>query len=138
MIYIDKKTVPYCYIEEKKFEWGEPYTVNTPIFDLCVNPELPDLEFTIEILGKNNFKSNLAKLYNILINKEESYRLGNLTEPVVNRELLIERINTFISDNEGGVAPWDHEYNIGCDEEFYLECIGEDLKRALLFEKKVY
>jgi hypothetical protein len=138
MIYIDKKTVPYCYIEEKKFEWGEPYTVDTPIFDLCVNPELPDLEFTIEILGKNNFKSNLTKLYNILINKEESYRLDNLTEPVVNRELLIERIDSFISYNEGSVAPWDHENNIGCDEEFYLEWIGEDLKRALLFEKKVY
>lgn len=31
MIYIDKSTFPHCYIQEKKFDWGEPYYEMTPI-----------------------------------------------------------------------------------------------------------
>ncbi len=30
--YIDTETIPHCKIEEKKFEWGEPYEIQTPIF----------------------------------------------------------------------------------------------------------
>ncbi|AWH85052.1 hypothetical protein HYN59_07890 [Flavobacterium album] len=138
MIYIDKKTVPHCYVEEKKFEWGEPYTVDTPIFNVCIDPQLSDIEFTIEILGRNNFRQNLEKLYNILINRDENYRLNNLTEPVLNREFLIEKIAGFIADNKNNIAPWDNEYDVGSDEEFYLEWISKDLNRILLFEKKVY
>ena len=135
MIYIDKKTVPYCFIEEKKFEWGEPYIISIPIFNTSVNPNLSNIEFTIEILGKNNFKKNLQNLYNILINKDENYRINNLNEPILNREFLIKKINSFIDENIYNIAPWENEFTL-VDEEFYLKCIENDLERELYFEKK--
>ena len=52
MIYIEKSTFPHCYIEEKKFDWGEPYDDITPIFNLSIDPDLSDIEYTIEVLGK--------------------------------------------------------------------------------------
>lgn len=64
---------------------------------MSINPELSDIEFTIEILGKNNFKKNLDKLYNILINKE-SFRLIDFNEPILDRESLIRKILTFINE----------------------------------------
>ncbi|MCC9074380.1 hypothetical protein LNQ49_22560 [Flavobacterium sp. F-65] len=137
MVYIDKKTVPHCYVEEKKFEWGEPYTISIPIFNLSVNPELSNIEFTIEVLGKNNFKNNLGKLYNILINKEEKHRINNLNEPILNREFLVKKIIDFIDENINNIAPWENEFTSAA-EEFYLEWIEDDLKRELLFEKKIY
>lgn len=137
MIYIDKTVFPHCFVEEKRFEWGEPYTNVMPIFNLSVNPELSDIEFTIEILGKNNFKSNLDKLYNILINKEEKFRLTDFNEPILDREFLVSKILTFINENTNKIAPWDNEFKIA-GEEFYLEIIEDDLKKSLKFDREIY
>lgn len=95
MIYIDKSTIPHFYIEEKKFDWGEPYDDIIPIFNLSIDPDLSDIEFTIEVLGKNNFKINLEKLYNILVNREEYERIENCNSPILNREFLLNNINTY-------------------------------------------
>ncbi|KFE99011.1 hypothetical protein [Chryseobacterium luteum] len=137
MIYIDKTIFPHCFVEEKKFEWDEPYIQTFPIFDLVINPELSDIEFTIEILGKNNFKSNLKKLYNILINREESFRLPNFNEVILNREFLIDKILDFSNESINKVAPWETEFYI-IGEEFYLEMIEDDLKRLLIFDRNIY
>ena len=137
MISIDKTTIPYCYLEEKKFEWGEPYTVTTPIFDVMIDPSLSDMEFTIEVLGKNNFKENLITLYNILLNNEETYRILYCQEVVVNRQFFLEKIKKFLDANVGSVAPWEDDAGI-LNEDFYLEMIEDDLKRTLLFERKKY
>lgn len=137
MIYIDKTIFPHCFVEEKKFEWGEPYIQTFPIFDLVINPELSDIEFTSEILGKNNFKSNLKKLYNILINREESFRLPNFNEVILNREFLIDIILDFSNESINKVAPWETEFYI-IGEEFYLEMIEDDLKRSLIFDRNIY
>lgn len=137
MIYIDKNTIPHCYVEEKKFEWGEPYTDITPIFNLSIDPDLSDIEFTIEILGKNNFKTNLEKLHNILLNKEENYRINNFKGTILNREFLIQKIINFIDENSNNIAPWENEHNI-IDEAYHLELIEYDLQKKLLFERKIY
>lgn len=137
MIYIDKNTIPYCYVVEKKFEWGEPYTVITPIFNLSIDPNLSNIEFTIEILGKNNFKTNLEKLHNILLNKEENYRIDNFNEIILNREFLIRKIINFMDENVNNIAPWENEYNV-CDEVHYLGIIEDDLQKNILFERKIY
>jgi hypothetical protein len=137
MIYIDKNTIPHCYVVEEKFEWGEPYTVKTPIFNLSIDPDLSDIEFTIEILGKNNFKTNLEKLYNILLNKEENYRIDNFNETILNREFLIQKIINFIDENANNIAPWENEYDI-IGEVYHLKMIEHDLQRKILFEKNIY
>ena len=107
MIYIEKSTFPHCYIEEKKFDWGEPYDDITPIFNLSIDPDLSDIEYTIEVLGKNNFKINLEKLYNILLNHEENDRIENFNTPIFNRELLLRNIQKYLNSNENQISPWE-------------------------------
>lgn len=138
MIYIDKNTFPHCYIEEKKFDWGEPYNDITPIFNLSINPELSDIEYTIEVLGKNNFKINLEKLYNILLNNEENDRIENFNTIIFNRNLLLNTISTYINYNTDKTSPWKQYYDRYFTENDYLESIEKDLNRRLLFERKEY
>lgn len=141
MIYIDKSTFPYCYIEEKKFDWGEPYDEMTPIFNLSIDPDLSDIEFTIEVLGKNNFKLNLEKLYNILINREENDRIENFNTPISNRKFLLNNINTYLSDNLNSTSPWKLHYGEHMEnayEDLHLESIEESINRKLLLDRKYY
>jgi hypothetical protein len=138
MIYIDKSTFPHCYIEEKKFDWGEPYDDITPIFNLSIDPELSDIEFTIEVLGKNNFKINLEKLYNILVNREENDRIENFNNVITNRELLLNNINTYLNYNIDKTSPWEQSFDRYPTENDYLQSIEEDLNRTLLFDRKEY
>lgn len=137
MIYINKTTIPHCYIEEKKFEWGEPYICTTPIFNVNINSELSDIEFTIELLGKNNFKETLLKLYNILLNREEKQRLHCLCNTITNRESLLKKINDYLAENTNNLAPWKDNYE-AIDETYYLEMIEHDLQRKLCYETKNY
>lgn len=134
MTYIDKSLVPYCFVTEKKFEWGEPYDDIRPIFNLCADPALSDMAFTIEILGRNNFKKHLASLYNILLNREEYERISVPMEPVSNREQLLENINRFQEEHARDIAPWEDEFN-AFDEAFYLKKIEAELERVLLYER---
>lgn len=138
MIYIVKSTFPYCYIEEKKFDWGEPYDDITPIFNLSIDLELSDIEYTIEVLGKNNFKINLEKLYNILLNYEENDRIENFNTPIFNRDLLLSNIQKYLNSNEDQISPWEQSYDRYPTENDYLESIEKDLNRILLFERKQY
>lgn len=138
MIYIEKSTFPHCYIEEKKFDWGEPYDDITPIFNLSIDPDFSDIEFTIEVLGKNNFKINLEKLYNILLNHEENDRIENFNTPIFNRELLLRNIQKYLNSNENQISPWEQSYDRYPTENDYLESIEKDLNRILLFERKEY
>jgi hypothetical protein len=138
MIYIDKSTFPHSYIEEKKFDWGEHYENIIPIFNLSINPELSDIEYTIEVLGKNNFKINLQKLYNILLNKEENDRIENFNTPIFNREILLNNIQKYLNSNEDQNSPWEQSYDRYPSENDYLEAIEKDLNRIILFERKEY
>lgn len=134
MTYIDKHVIPYCFVTEKKFEWGEPYDDIRPIFNLCADPVLSDMAFTIEVLGRNNFKEHLAKLYNILLNREEYERISPDIEPVSNREQLLERINHFLEEHAHHTAPWEDDFS-AFDEAFYLRKIEAELQRTLLYER---
>lgn len=134
MTYIDKRVVPYCFVTEKKFEWGEPYDDIRPIFNLCADPALSDIAFTIEILGRNNFKEHLAQLYNILLNREEYERISEAIAPISNREQLLERINHFLEAHAHDTAPWEDEFS-AFDEAFYIRKIEEELHRTLLYER---
>lgn len=138
MIYIGKSTFPHCYIEEKKFDWGEPYDDITPIFNLSIDPDLSDIEYTIEVLCKNNFKINLEKLYNILLNYEENDRIENFNTPIFNRDLLLSNIQKYLNSNENQISPWEQSYDRYPTENDYLESIEKDLNRILLFERKEY
>ncbi|MBL7706573.1 MAG: hypothetical protein JNM21_13595 [Taibaiella sp.] len=134
MTYIDKSIVPHCFVTEKKFEWGEPYDDIRPIFNLYTDPELSDIAFTIEILGQNNFKEHLAKLYNILLNREEHERISATMEPVSNRQQLLERINHFLEEQAQNSAPWEDAFS-ALDEAFYLRAIEGELGRRLVYER---
>lgn len=141
MIYLDKSTFPHSYIEEKKFEWGEPYDEITPIFNLSIDPDLSDIEYTIEVLGKNNFKINLEKLYNILINREENHRIENFNTSILNREFLLNNINIYLNANLNSTSPWklyygEHMENIY--EDLHLESIEESINRKLLLDRRYY
>lgn len=134
MSYIDKSVVPYCFITVKTFEWGEDYNEMTPIFNLCADPALSDIAFTIEILGLNNCKDSLLDLYNILLNREEYERISADMEPITNREQLLERIDHFQKENASKKAPWNHYSDI-LEEAFYLEKIEKELNRTLLYKR---
>lgn len=136
MVSIDKTFIPHCYVEEKKFDWGEPYTCITPIFNVGADPELSDIAFTIEILGKNNFKDNLMKLYNILLNQEEKQRLHPFSDTISDRESLLQKISGYLAENAVYTAPWkaEDEYELA-DETIYLEYIEHDLDRNLCYER---
>ncbi|MFH7005763.1 hypothetical protein [Flavobacterium bizetiae] len=141
MIYIDKSTFPHSYIEEKKNEWGEPYDDITPIFNLSIDPDLSDIEYTIEVMGKNNFKINLEKLYNILLNNEENYRIENFNNVITNRELLLNDINTYLNANLNRTPPWKQHYDENMQsiyESLHLESIEESINRKLLLDRKYY
>lgn len=140
MIYIDKNTFPYCYVEEKKLDWGEPYTHITPIFNVSIDPALSPIAFTIEVLGKNNFKLNLEKLYNILLNEEEQERIENCNTPVLDRELLLHTITTYLYTTINNSAPWLHYYEehlAAVYESLYLQSIEEALGRKLWQDRKL-
>ncbi len=134
MTYIDKSVVPHCFITAKTFDWGEPYEDITPIFNLCADPALSDMAFTIEILGLNNFNDSLSHLYNILLNREEYGRISMDMEPIARREQLLERIDHFQKENASKKAPWHHYFD-ALTEAFYLEKIEEELSRTLLYER---
>ncbi|WP_289661473.1 hypothetical protein [Flavobacterium panacagri] len=138
MIYINKSTFPFCYVEEKKFEWGEPYEDVTPIFNLSIDPKLSDLEYTIEVLGKNNFKNNLLKLQNILVNREENIRIEHFNDLITDREVLLNRIKIYLESNSDKISPWDLHYYVCFNENDYLESIENETNRILLFERKEY
>ena|SRR6218665_1423120 len=138
MTHINKSTFPFCYVEEKKFEWGEPYEDVTPIFNLSIDPELSDLEYTIEVLGKNNFKNNLLKLHNILVNREENVRIEHFTDLITDREVLLNRIIFFLDNNSDKTSPWDLPYYVSFNENDYLESIEDKINRILLFERKEF
>ena len=133
MNYIDDSTVPQCKIEEKKFEWGEPYIVYTPIF--CF-PDLLNtrLENSIILFGENNFKHQLLMLYNTINNGEEFERLTNYQGEEINRKSLLELINTYLTKNTTLTAPWE-KYDIGLTEHDYIKYIEEKLGKSLYYVK---
>lgn len=134
MSYIDKSVVPHCFVTVKFFEWGEDYNEYLPIFNLCADPALSDMAFTIEILGLNNFKESLSALYNILLNREEYERIGEHIEPISKRAQLLARIDHFQEENKRHEAPWD-KYRDILDAAWYLEKIETELNRTLLYER---
>ena len=134
MSYIDKSVVPYCFVTVKFFKWGEDYNEYRPIFNLCADPGLSDIAFTIEILGLNNFKDSLSHLYNILLNREEYERISEDMEPVSNREQLLARIDHFQKENTAHQAPWNKYMDIA-DEAWYLEQVEAELNRPLFYER---
>lgn len=103
---IDKETKPHCTLTEKKFEWGEPYTIMTPIFVIPTSEQTSLLEFSIDIYGENNFKQQLLFLYNKLRNYEDDC-LENLDKSIKNREELINRINAYLQLNLNLITPWE-------------------------------
>lgn len=133
MNYIDDSTVPQCKIEEKKFEWGEPYKVYTPVF--CF-PDLLNttLENSIILFGENNFKHQLLMLYNTISNHEESERLTNYQGETLNRKSILELINTYLKKNETLTAPWE-KYNIGLTEDDYVRYLEDKLGKPLYYVK---
>ncbi|MGG8497081.1 hypothetical protein ACQY1Q_11725 [Tenacibaculum sp. TC6] len=132
---IDNDTFPICKLEEKKFSWGEPYLHMTPIFDMKIPKELSDLEFSIEIFIKNNFKNQLLYFYNVLTNYEENNRIenyeGGLSEPS-RKELLVKIKNEL--DSQKKVRPWE-KYDDYREELDFLYVFQEEFNRKILFIK---
>lgn len=104
---IDHSTFPPCRIEQRKFEWGEPYEVEHPIFDGNIDPDLSDLEFSVEAFLKNNFREQLLLFLNTLLNHEENERIENFHGKIdaAQRQDLISRIGEFL-DQDSVPAPW--------------------------------
>ncbi|MFK7033401.1 hypothetical protein [Flavobacterium oreochromis] len=131
MIYIDKDTVPSCKIEEKKFEWGEPYNIYMPIFNL-IDLSSSRLENSIKLFGENNFKQQLLLIYNTINNFEEFEKLENYGGEEFNRKDILELINSYLKKNQNLVAPW-YKYNIGLDENDYLKYVEEETQDSLCY-----
>ncbi len=130
---IDTDTLPKCSLEEKKFSWGEPYLVVTPIFDIAIPPELSDLEFSVEIFIKNNFRNQLLEFYNVLINYEENNRIENFedTIPEQLRKEVLAKIKSFL-DSEKKLTPWEKYDEYGKELDFLYK-FEEEFNRKILF-----
>ncbi|MGH1515989.1 hypothetical protein [Chryseobacterium sp. JK1] len=131
--YIDIETLPHCKIEEKKFDWGEPYSVQTAIF-ILKKFSSSQLENSIIFFGENNFKQQLLSLYNVINNHEEFERLENYMGEEFSRKTVLELIDSFIKKNEKIAAPWG-KYDIGFTEYDYIKYAEEQLKESLYYVK---
>ncbi|REC60064.1 hypothetical protein DRF65_23020 [Chryseobacterium pennae] len=131
--YIDTETMPHCKIEEKKFEWGEPYEMQTPVF-ILKKFSASKLENSIILFGKNNFKQQLLSLFNVIINHEEFERIENYSGEQFDRKTIVELINSFIKKTESLVAPWE-KYRLGFTEYDYVGYIEEQGQESLCYVK---
>ncbi|MEJ5106428.1 hypothetical protein [Chryseobacterium sp. MYb328] len=131
--YIDTETIPHCKIEEKKFEWGEPYEMQTPVF-IFKKFSASKLENSIILFGENNFKQQLLSLFNVIINHEEFERVENYSGEQFDRKTIVELINSFIKKTESLVAPWE-KYQLGFTEYDYVGYIEEQVQESLCYVK---
>ncbi|MCS4302468.1 hypothetical protein [Chryseobacterium sp. BIGb0232] len=131
--YIDTETMPHCKIEEKKFEWGEPYEMQTPVF-IFKKFSASKLENSIILFGENNFKQQLLSLFNVIINHEEFERIENYSGEQFDRKTILELINSFIKKTESLVAPWE-KYRLGFTEYDYVGYIEEQGQESLCYVK---
>jgi hypothetical protein len=129
---IDKSTVPFCWAENKKFDWGEPYTIYHPIFKISPTSPVLTLEDSIVIIGENNLKKQLLFLHNALINYEEFYRIENYKAEKFDRIKVLELIDFYLKENDGKLTPWE-KYHLCTDELFYISLLEEKTNRKLHF-----
>lgn len=134
MSYIDKSTIPFCHVQEKKFDWGEPYTTYNPIFKISPISEEFSLEDSIIILGENNFKKQLLLLHNAINNYEEFDRIENYYGETFNREKILKLIDFYIKKNEDYLAPWE-KYNNGVMEFDYIDIMESETKKKINYCK---
>ena len=134
MSYIDKSTIPFCHVQEKKFDWGEPYTAYNPIFKISPISEEFSLEDSIIILGENNFKNQLLLLHNAINNYEEFDRIENYYGETFNREKILKLIDFYIKKNEDYLAPWE-KYNNGVMEFDFIDIMESETKKKINYCK---
>ena len=134
MSHIDKSTIPFCHLQEKKFDWGESYTTYNPIFKISPISEEFSLEDSIIILGENNFKNQLLLLHNAINNYEEFDRIENYYGETFNREKILKLIDFYIKKNEDYLAPWE-KYNNGVMEFDYIDIIESETKKKINYCK---
>ncbi len=132
---IDSETLPKCRLEEKKFSWGEPYLSVEPIFDFDISQELIDIEFSVELFIKNNFKNQLLEFYNVLINYEEQNKIENLKNEISSelRKKVLNKIKYFL-DGEKKLTPWE-KYKEPNDELWHLYIFEKKFNKKILFVK---
>ena len=136
MSYIDTSTIPNCKIEEKRFEWGEPYKIYSPIFYLT-SQSTSKLKNSIILFGENNFKKQLLMIYNVLNNYDEFDKIESYEEKEdFNREEILALIIFYINKNENLMAPWE-KYEIGLNEDDYFTYFKEKITDNLYSVKNV-
>lgn len=129
---IDKSTVPFCWAEHKKFDWGEPYTVYHPIFKISPTNPVFTLEDSIIIIGENNLKKQLLSLHNAITNYEEFDRIVNYNDEKFDRIKILELIDFYLKENEGKLTP-SEKYDGYNYELLYISSIEYEAKRKLHF-----
>lgn len=120
---IDRSTHPHCRLIPGQFEWGEPYAVMEPIFNIPKRNSQDALFYSIEALGQNNFPILLNELYNKIVNREERESLNNWDGEIENRKAVLKLILEQIAQNNGRMTPWlkYRPYVEGHEEEKLLE-----------------
>ncbi len=129
---IDKSTVPFCWAEDKTFDWGEPYTIYHPIFKISPKSPVFTLEDSIVIIGENNLKKQLLSLHNVLINHEEFDRIENYKAEKFDRIKILELIDFYLKENEGKLTPYQ-KYDEYGNELYYISSIESKANRKLNF-----
>lgn len=137
MNYIDKSTIPFCIVHEKKFDWGEPYTTYEPIFKISPISEEFSLEDSIIIFGENNFKNQLLLLYNAVNNYEEFDRIEHYNGETFNRQEILKLINFYIKKNENYLAPWE-KYGSGLIESDYIAILESEAQKKINYCKHLF
>lgn len=141
---IDNNTLPKCKLEDKKFEWGEPYTIMTPMFDLDIKKTESKLEYFIDLYGKNNFKIQLLRFYNKINNHEETEGINNFQYEELTQEKRIylkSKINKYLERNVNRISPWElYEHNnlteLNHLELNYIEKLAMEINKEIYYIEK--
>lgn len=141
---IDNNTLPKCKLEEKKFEWGEPYIIMIPIFDLDITKTESRLEYFIDLYGKNNFKIQLLRFYNKINNYDETERIINFQHEELTHEkrvYLKNRINEYLERNIDRISPWElYEHNsftkLSNLELHYIKNLAIEINKEMYYVEK--
>lgn len=128
---IDYSTSPKCEVLIKYFEWGEPYQIFNPLFEIHNIKGDSQIEKSIYFFGKNNFKNQLLLLYNSILNFQED-RISNLDKVITNREDILKLLDFYLKINESKLSPWK-KYSESLNENDYIESANNLLDFILCF-----
>ena len=111
----------------------------TPIFDFNIDKRETELEYFVDLYGKNNFKTQLLRIYNKVNNKEEITGITNFREEALvekERIRILDKINNYLKTNKDRISPWELYEPNNYSEIDYIEILSREIKMQIYYVDK--